>query len=58
MNPKPYALLICHNLRTVTFDTESELLDAITALRSKSRLYVPLKWNAAAQTYVPQETLE
>lgn len=55
---KPYAVLICHNLRTVSFDTESELQDAITALRRKNRLYVPLKWNAAAATYVPQEVLE
>lgn len=58
MNPKPYALLICHNLRTPAFDTESELQDAIAALRRANRLYVPLKWNADTQTYVPQEVLE
>jgi len=58
MNPKPYALLICHNLRTVTFDAQDELQAAIAALRVKNRLYVALKWNASAQTYVPQDLLE
>lgn len=58
MNPKPYALLICHNLRTVTFDAQDELQVAVAALRVKNRLYVALKWNADTQTYVPQEVLE
>lgn len=58
MNPKPYALLICHNLRVVTFYSKDGVQDAIAHLRLKNLLFIPLKWNAGAQTYVQQEVLE
>lgn len=57
-NPdKTYALLMCKNLRIVTFRFEEEMQVAIATIRKKAGLYVPLKWNERVQTYVPQEVL-
>jgi hypothetical protein len=55
---KTFALLICHSLRVATFEHEEDLQIAIATLRRLNRLYVPLRWNAEAETYVPQEVLE
>ena len=55
---KQLALLICHNLRVTYFRFEEERQDAIAALRRKSKLFVPLKWNERIQSYVPQEVVK
>ncbi len=55
---KTYALLICRTLKTVCFRFDEDRQIAIAALRKRAALYVPLKWNARIQSYVPQEVVE
>lgn len=53
-----FALLILSSLKIRHFDNDEEFHDAMRALKSRSVLFVPLKYHHGAQTYLRMEVCE